>query len=292
MLIGVAIAPLTFVWLVGFDEPRFERNVVDRALDSVKLAAMGRGEEAASVHHTRVRLLAATARSPPTTIAKGQATSATRSRTSSLVRAVPRRPAHSTQGGDRSGPLERRAEVLESLSSKNIAWRCQRENAGRLLVCAAALRLADGSVVHAQAAAPRAIHALHELRWPLTKLTLVVVAGALGLSYWLGRRLVRPIERLRDEVLARTAAPDAAQPLPVRTGDEIGDLARAFNELLAALTARGRANEAFAADLVHELKSPIAAIRAAAEALESPLDRERAARLSRVLGESSARLDS
>jgi two-component system sensor histidine kinase ChvG len=266
MLIGVAIAPLTFVWLVGFDEPRFERNVVDRALDSVKLAAMGRGEEAASVHHTRVRLLAADG---------------------SL-----------TADHDREGPSNL-GHSIEDLffgpggpPSKNIAWRCQRENAGRLLVCAAALRLADGSVVHAQAAAPRAIHALHELRWPLTKLTLVVVAGALGLSYWLGRRLVRPIERLRDEVLARTAAPDAAQPLPVRTGDEIGDLARAFNELLAALTARGRANEAFAADLVHELKSPIAAIRAAAEALESPLDRERAARLSRVLGESSARLDS
>jgi signal transduction histidine kinase len=83
-------------------------------------------------------------------------------------------------------------------------------------------------------------------------------------------------------------APDRVAP----PGDEVGDLARAFNDLLGALDERRRANEAFAADLVHEFKNPVAAIRACADALESgSVDEKRAARLSKILAESSGRLD-
>jgi two-component system sensor histidine kinase ChvG len=74
--------------------------------------------------------------------------------------------------------------------------------------------------------------------------------------------------------------------------DEIGDLAGAFNVLLGAIAEKSRQNHAFMADLVHELKSPVAAVRAAAEALgNGPADEARAARLGRVLAESSRRLD-
>lgn len=46
------------------------------------------------------------------------------------------------------------------------------------------------------------------------------------------------------------------------------------------------------ADLVHEFKNPVAAVRVAAEALsEGPIDEARARRLGRVLVDSSARLD-
>jgi two-component system sensor histidine kinase ChvG len=75
--------------------------------------------------------------------------------------------------------------------------------------------------------------------------------------------------------------------------DEVGDLALAFNALLDALAERSRSNEAFVADLAHEFKNPVAAIRACAERLgsEEKLDETRAKRLAEVLSQSSRRLD-
>jgi two-component system sensor histidine kinase ChvG len=171
---------------------------------------------------------------------------------------------------------------------------CRRESAGLLLVCESARRLPgpDGAVVHVQKGAGRALHALYAVRFPLLKLTAytLLVGGALGL--WSGFRMVRPIERLRVHVRARQAGELLPAPLEAERDDEIGDLARAFEDMVGTLDARNRANAAFVADLAHELKNPVAAIRASAEVLEGRVvDPERAERLSRVLKDSSHRLD-
>lgn len=79
--------------------------------------------------------------------------------------------------------------------------------------------------------------------------------------------------------------------------DEVGDaeireLARSFNELLERLDERQRQNETFTADLVHEIKNPLATVRAAADAIEGgKLDGARAARLARSLRAAGSRLD-
>jgi two-component system sensor histidine kinase ChvG len=134
---------------------------------------------------------------------------------------------------------------------------------------------------------------LYAQRRQLVKLTLFVLLAGLGLAWWMGSRMVRPVENLREEVLerARTAIPKAE--LSVEREDEVGDLALAFNALLGALAERSRANEAFVADLAHEFKNPVAAIRACAERLEGEgtLDEARAKRLAQVLSQSSRRLD-
>ncbi|WAS91544.1 sensor histidine kinase [Nannocystis punicea] len=162
---------------------------------------------------------------------------------------------------------------------------------GTLLRCHASVRDDRAFVVLAEKSSPRAIRALSHLRYPLLKLTLyVLILGAL-LATWLGSRIVTPILRLRREVLARVADPLRAQPIPRVARSEVGDLGESFNTLLAALAARSRANEQFAADLAHELKSPIAAVRACAEALQRPADEARAHRLARLLIGSSDRLD-
>ena len=80
-------------------------------------------------------------------------------------------------------------------------------------------------------------------------------------------------------------------PVSLERDDEIGDLTRDVNALLAALDARRKENEAFAADLVHEVKNPVATVRAVADALEGPMDAERAARLGKALRDASRRLD-
>lgn len=136
--------------------------------------------------------------------------------------------------------------------------------------------------------------AAHNLRNPLRRLTLVLLPGSTLLAAWLGWRMVRPIERLRDEVRRKEDDVSKAGDLDASRRDELGDLARSFNRLLDQLESRRSENEAFVADLAHEFKSPVAAIRAAAEALDRPateLDPVRLERIARILRDSGHRLD-
>jgi len=184
-----------------------------------------------------------------------------------------------------------RPEVIDARQG-DAGSRCTLSPAENLLVCAAAVTTPDGHVVHAQESSRRAIRALHDQRYQMAKLTLIVGVMGVLLAYWLGWRMVRPIEQLRAQLRDRVKR-GSASPVSLPRDDELGDLAGSFNELLLALQDRKQANEAFAADLVHELKNPIAAVRAAAESLDrdEPIPPERAQRLARILGSSGQRLD-
>lgn len=133
------------------------------------------------------------------------------------------------------------------------------------------------------------------LRYPLWRMTAVILPGAVLLAGWLGWRMVRPIERLRDQVRGKLDGQAKGGDLDDARNDELGDLARAFNQLLDQLEARRRENEAFVADLAHEFKSPVAAIRAASEVLDqrsaAELDPARLERIARILRDSGRRLD-
>ena len=134
--------------------------------------------------------------------------------------------------------------------------------------------------------------ALYSRRYDLAQLAMIVLPCAGLLGWWLGWRMVRPLERLRSQALAQLKAVAPGADLELARADEFGDLAAAFNRLLSELRTRAQDKEAFVADLAHEFKNPVAAIRAAAEALEDgPSDPERLARLSRIVDQSSRRLD-
>lgn len=197
---------------------------------------------------------------------------------------------------EREGALASRAEVQRALDQRE-DYGCSHSVMGNLEVCRFARRI-DGPgvapvVVHVQGSSRRALEALYESRRQLVKLTAFVLALGLLLAWWMGKKMVRPVESLREEVLGRARAAVPGAELPVVREDEVGDLTLAFNALLAALAERSRANEAFAQDLAHELKNPVAAIRACAERLEEgdTLDAARKQRLAAVLSQSSRRLD-
>ena len=89
-------------------------------------------------------------------------------------------------------------------------------------------------------------------------LTLLLAA-----AIWtvLGRAL-RPVDQLRAAAaqVARAGGPGSL-PVPAAR-DEIGALARTLNEMLDRLEAASGRQRAFVADAAHELRSPIAALRA------------------------------
>ena len=172
---------------------------------------------------------------------------------------------------------------------------CRTSPAGKLLVCHAARAIVVGDetqVIYVQESSRRAVRALYDLRYQLLRLSLLMLPLALAFSWWMGRRMVRPIEWLRERVLEKARSANPRADLDPRPGDEVAELADAFNGLLGRLDDRRRENEAFVADLVHEFKNPVAAIRTCAETLESgAVDEKRAARLARILADSSSRLD-
>jgi two-component system sensor histidine kinase ChvG len=189
------------------------------------------------------------------------------------------------------GPLDARPEIVEARAGR-AASGCRTSPGGKLLVCHAARTARGHAVIYAQESSRRAVRALYDLRYQLARLSVITLPLALALGYWMGKRVVSPIEALRSQALARAGHRGAAPPLQIRGQDELTDLAAAFNKLLLELEHRQGENERFVADLVHELKNPVAAVRAAAEALDhAPVDEARARRLGKVLLDSSARLD-
>lgn len=134
-----------------------------------------------------------------------------------------------------------------------------------LLVCEAAVQAASGAVVLAQRAAPRMASRLVDARQGLLVLGgAVLVTGAL-FAAWLVRRLTGPLAALDRQVAAR-ARGDQQTIAIAGAPREIAEVARAVDALAGKLEAQHRTQAAAAADLAHELKSPLARIKLALEA--------------------------
>ena len=132
-----------------------------------------------------------------------------------------------------------------------------------------------------------------ELRRSILPLFVASLIGAALLTLYYARTLARPLERLTQE------AAELLDPRgQVRTSfsasdrhDEIGDVARALEELARRLRAHLAAAESTAADLSHEIKNPLASIRGAAELLAEVDDRADRRRFLDTIEREIARLE-
>lgn len=130
-------------------------------------------------------------------------------------------------------------------------------------------------------------------RFRLSMVLLSVTLVSVLLSLFLARTIVRPIRRLaRAAVRVRLGrAREVVVPrLPSRR-DELGMLARALSDMSLALRARIDSTEAFAADVTHELKNPLASLRSAVDGLGSVADPELRTRLLAIVQDDVRRLD-
>ncbi|MCG8590539.1 MAG: ATP-binding protein [Proteobacteria bacterium] len=126
----------------------------------------------------------------------------------------------------------------------------------------------------------RILQALTEVRIGVFQVFLASLAAAVLLSLLMSRTIAGPLVRLRnqaDALLDRRGRLQGRFEISDRR-DEIGDLARALETLRGRLDEHLGAMQAFAADVSHEFKNPLASIRSASEMLslaETPDERKR-----------------
>lgn len=139
----------------------------------------------------------------------------------------------------------------------------------------------------------RLLQALYDVRLRVFEVVVASLAVAAVLTTVAAMTIVTPLTRLRR---AAGALSERGGPLPTRfpgteRPDEIGELARALEELTRRLSEHIALLEGFAADMSHEFKNPLAAIRSAAETVEASDDPEERQRFLSMMTRDVERLE-
>jgi two-component system sensor histidine kinase ChvG len=130
-------------------------------------------------------------------------------------------------------------------------------------------------------------------RAALATIMAALILISMLLSIFLARTIVRPLRRLAlaaHRVRLGRAREVRVPRLPSRT-DEIGLLARSVSDMSQSLRQRIDNIEAFAADVTHELKNPLASLRSAMDGLDRVDDPKLKQKLIAVAREDVVRLD-
>ncbi len=120
------------------------------------------------------------------------------------------------------------------------------------------------AIVRVETTTAPVLRALYRIREGLYLLAGVAAAIAAFGTAMLALGLARPVHRLRDAA-ASVEAGDLDTPIPLSGPREIYELGEALRGMTAELRERVRFAESLAADVAHELKSPLTSLRAAAE---------------------------
>ncbi|WP_327752614.1 stimulus-sensing domain-containing protein [Sphingobium sp. SJ10-10] len=163
----------------------------------------------------------------------------------------------------------------------------------RTFMISAAVIVKDGTNLLGTENARDITRVVRAERFRLGMVLAAAVLASVLLSLFLARTIVQPLQRLaRAAVRVRLGrAREVTVPrLPDRR-DEIGMLARALSDMSHALRQRIDATDAFAADVSHELKNPIASLRSALDALDRVDKPELRAQLMAIAQDDVRRLD-
>jgi two-component system sensor histidine kinase MprB len=178
----------------------------------------------------------------------------------------------------RDGSVVRRPGVTESIPAGEQAREIARGGEGEelsdatvdgvhLRVLTAALPGGQGAI---QVARP-----LDEIDRQLDRIAIVLllvgasgVALGAGLGAIVARTALAPVARFTRRTEELAADPDPSERIEVTGDDELARLARSFNTTLDALERSVEAQRGLVADASHELRTPIASLRANIQTLE------------------------
>ena len=113
---------------------------------------------------------------------------------------------------------------------------------------------------------PREIEFIQRINRLLLYGALIGAVIALVLGVFLSRSLTRPIRELTRATHAVSEG-DLSQQVPIRSNDELGELAQAFNKMSSELSRSVNARRQMTADIAHELRTPLSLILGHAEAV-------------------------
>jgi two-component system OmpR family sensor kinase/two-component system sensor histidine kinase BaeS len=123
--------------------------------------------------------------------------------------------------------------------------------------------LAVSALATAPSPATEFVGALNRSTWLSSS---VAGAVALLLGLFLFRQIVSPVRAVTGAA-QRIAAGDLEQRVPVSSDDEVGQLARSFNQMADALAADRQLRRNMIADIAHELRTPLSVMQANLEAM-------------------------
>lgn len=135
--------------------------------------------------------------------------------------------------------------------------------------------------------------AVRDARQTLAIVVAITLIISIQLSLFLARTIVQPLRALvRAAVRVRLGRDrEVVVPRLPERRDEIGLLARALSDMTAALRQRTDAVEAFAADVAHEIKNPLASLRSSLESLDKVEDADLRRQLTAIAGHDVQRID-
>ncbi|NWA84533.1 sensor histidine kinase efflux regulator BaeS [Pseudomonas sp. D2002] len=90
---------------------------------------------------------------------------------------------------------------------------------------------------------------------------------AMLIAWWIARTLLEPVKRVAAAT-HRLASGDYSSRVAVASNDEVGQLARDFNQLAYTLERNEQMRREFMADVSHELRTPLSVMRGELEAIE------------------------
>ncbi|MEO8357003.1 MAG: ATP-binding protein [Chloroflexota bacterium] len=113
---------------------------------------------------------------------------------------------------------------------------------------------------------PREVEFIERTNLILLYGALIGAVISLVLGVFLSRTLTHPIRELTRATHAVSEG-DLTQQVPVRSSDELGELAQAFNKMSAELSRSVNVRRQMTADIAHELRTPLSLILGHAEAV-------------------------
>jgi signal transduction histidine kinase len=177
------------------------------------------------------------------------------------------------------------------LDARTPLWRILDSPAGRVRAAAVPLMLEGhqiGTLVVASSKT-RLRATITALQWRIAMASSIGLLLAIAVGYSAVRRSLRPLTRIVRQIASIQASGDLSQRVgPTDIEDEVGQLASAFDRMLARLQDAFRLQQRFLSDASHQLRTPLTVARGHLELLQRELT---TAQAQRSLGIATAELD-